>query len=396
MELKQKIDSPEERLRQRLRDKVQPWAVPAIVLSIVMISTTWLWKGQQDNVDSLQSKIEHLKKDIPHPSSTNEKLRLEERLKLDKDILVIEKDKITIHNGVYTTLVQALGGVILSITAYLGYRNFRIGEENLKIAQKNLKVTEDKHVTERFSKSIEHLGSGKIDICLGGIYALEQIAIDSPKYHWTIVEILSAFIREKRPLDSTEIVGIDIQAALNVLGRRKVEQDPKGKYINLRKVNLTGVEIQSTNLNPANLNHVDFSGANLNHVDFSGAILDYANLHETDLSDANLRGAILNNANLKVSNLNNADLYGANLRWADISEANLSQATLINVNFQATDFKGANLNGAIFCDVIRNANPYVTPDDTDLSTARNLTHEQLRLATTDNIILPPYLTPPTA
>jgi hypothetical protein len=71
-----------------------------------------------------------------------------------------------------------LGGVILSGTAYVGWRNF--------------KVAEDKQVTERFSKAIEHLGSGKIDICLGGIYALEQIAIDShEKYHWTIVEIPS-------------------------------------------------------------------------------------------------------------------------------------------------------------------------------------------------------------
>jgi uncharacterized protein YjbI with pentapeptide repeats len=254
-----------------------------------------------------------------------------------------------------------------------------------------------------YYSTLLHLGNDKIDVHLGGIYALEQIAIDSPeKYHWTIVEILSAFIREKRPFDSTEPVGIDIQAALNVLGRRKVEQDPKYKYINLRKVNLIGVEIQS-----ANLNHIDLSGANLNHVDLSDAnlngstlkdaILDYANLRETDLSDANFRGATLVNANLKGSNLNNADLSYADLCWTDISEANLSQATLINVNFQATDFKGANLNGAIFCDVIRNATPCVTPDVTDLSTAMNLTHEQLRSVITDrNIILPAYLNPPTA
>ena len=110
-------------------------------------------------------------------------------MKLEKDILVVEKDKATLQNGVYTTLVQALGGLILSVTAYVGYRNFKIGEENLK-------VTEDKQVTERFSKGIEHLGNDKIDIRLGGIYALEQIANDSSKYHWTIVEILSSFVRE--------------------------------------------------------------------------------------------------------------------------------------------------------------------------------------------------------
>jgi hypothetical protein len=367
--------------------------VVLIILLLALLVGIFLWNGQQNNVNLLEYKIEVFKEEIAQNLSGNELFKIEDGLKLKKDILILEKDTTTLQNAIYTPLVQVIGGAILSITAFVGYCNFKIGEENLKVGQKSLKVTEEKQVTERFSKSIEHLGSDKIDVRLGGIYALEQIAIDSPKkYHWTIVEILSAFVREKRPLNSTEIVGIDIQAALNVLGRRKVEQDPKGKYINLRKVNLIGVEIQS-----ANLNHVDLSGANLNGSNLKDAILNYANLRETDLSDANFRGATLVNANLKGSNLNNADLSYADLCWTDISEANLSQATLINVTFQATDFKGANLNGAIFCDVIRNATPCVIPDVTDLSTAMNLTHEQLRLVITDrNIILPAYLNPPTA
>lgn len=203
--------------------------------------------------------------------------------------MIIEKDKTTIQNSIYTTLVQALGGVVLSITAYVGYRNFKIGEDNLKIGQKNLKVAEDKQVTERFSKLIEHLGSDKIDIRLGGIYALEQITIDSPKYHWTIVEIINAFIREKRPLNSIGQVTVDIQAALTVLGRRKVSQDPVGKNIDLRKVNLEGVEIATANLQSGNL-----QGANLQHVDFGkhpslfDNPLDSLGIEQTDLRGADL------------------------------------------------------------------------------------------------------------
>jgi hypothetical protein len=68
MELKQKVD--------RLRDKVKPLTVPAIGLSIIMTGTL-LWKVQQDNVDSLQSKIEHLKKEVVKLSSITEKLKLE-------------------------------------------------------------------------------------------------------------------------------------------------------------------------------------------------------------------------------------------------------------------------------------------------------------------------------
>ena len=69
------------------------------------------------------------------------------------------------------------------------------------------------------------------------------------QYHWTIVEILSAFIREKCSLNAIDIsskileeqsreknktsnkVSVDIQAALTVLGRRKTEQDPEEKKL---------------------------------------------------------------------------------------------------------------------------------------------------------------------
>jgi hypothetical protein len=216
---------------------------PTLIASGVAIIFVSLWSFQQNNINSLDQKIGKLSAKIVQASS------IDERLRLEKDILGFEKDKTTIQNGAYTNLVQALGGLVLSITAWVGYQNFRVGE-------KNLKISEDKQVTERFSKSIEHLGSDKIDIRLGGIYALEQIAIDSAKYHWTIVEILSAFVREKCPLDditqpignlektsledqseqnisvpTCKKVGVDIQAAMTVLGRRKVEQDPPDKKI---------------------------------------------------------------------------------------------------------------------------------------------------------------------
>ena len=410
MELKQQID--------RLWDKVQPWAIPAIVIVIVGIP---LWRFQQDNVDSLQSKIEHLKKEIAHPSSTNEKLRLEERLKLDKDILVIEKDKTTIQNGIYTTLVQALGGVILSITAYVGYRNFKIGEENLKVAQKNLKVTEDKQVSERFSKAIEHLGSEKIDVCLGGIYTLEQIAFDSPKYHWTIVEILSAFIREKRTFNNTDIVGIDIQAALTVLGRRKIEQDPGDKHIDLRNVDLEGVELQN-----ANLSSINFSGANLENVDFCKVNLSNSNLSGVNFTKAKLFCANFNDADLSgIPNYDHemvcvefgsARLYGAtfinaklsnvNFYCAHLQGTNFSNARLFNVYSFKTAylggreindilFTGANFTSARLYGDLRNTN-FADADlnqtninsadlsGADLSKCKNLTQEQLDSAHTDN------------
>lgn len=337
MELKQKID--------RLWNKVQPLRIPAVIL-LIIIAGTLLWKFQQNNVDSLQYKIENFRTEILQSSPSNEKLTLEGRLKLEKDILVIEKDKTTIQNGVYTTLVQALGGVILGITAYVGYRNLKNGEETLKIGQKNLEVTEDKQVTERFSKSIEHLGSKEIEIRLGGIYALEQIAFDSAKYQWTIVEILSAFIRNKRPLNSNDPVGIDVQAALIVISKREIKQ-PNNKSINLRSVNLGDIEVLC---------------AKLLGVDFSKAILIRSNLSGSILTCANLSGANLGNAIIS-----RVDLRGANLTDTDLSDTDLSHSDLNMADLRGADLCGANLSRTLLLGA-------------DLSTSKNLTQDRLRVS----------------
>jgi uncharacterized protein YjbI with pentapeptide repeats len=405
-----------------------------------------LWNSQQNNVNLLEYKIEIFKEKIARNLSSSELFKIEDRLKLDKDILVIEKDKTTIQNGVYTTLVQALGGLALIINAYLGFCNFKIGEKNLKVA-------EDKQVTERFSKSIEHLGSDKIDVRLGGIYALEQIAIDSPgKYHWTIVEILSAFVREKcqikelptasidSELDSQESesdatshkpekVRIDIQTALTVLGRRNEKQDPTGKHIDLRKVNLAGVELPNatlfdidlmgSNLSYACLNGVKFGNArlnfaNLNHAilspynrnctnlsaaTFIGATLSNVNFDRADLSGTNFTGAKLDDVNnfstayLGKINYNNSPLPGANFTNARLS-GDLRRTNFANVNLTNANLNIAILDSASFANAdMTNTNLCQTLlDDADLSQCRNLTQEQLNTALTyRNAKLPDYL-----
>jgi uncharacterized protein YjbI with pentapeptide repeats len=303
-----------------------------ILIALGTTAFSALWVIQQNNVNKLEAKISSLKnaidlaeKNTKASKSRDQSFTIEKRLSLEKDILVIEKDKSIIQNGVYTTLVQALGGIILSITAYIGYRNF--------------KVAEDKQVTERFSKSIEHLGSEKIDIRLGGIYALEQIAIDSSKYHWTIVEILSAFVREKSKETSSkklEKMKEDLQAALTVLNRRSIEQDPQGKKINLTQVNLKLVEFQAANISGVNLSRSDFTSAN-----FSGADFSNSDLMNSDFSYANFSGV-----NFSGSDLRNVKFFQTNLSGADFSNSDLSDSYLCESNLTNAKLIGTNLNNA--------------------------------------------------
>ncbi len=423
-------------LKNFLRDNSVLLSCTGFALLVVGIP---VWSIQQRNVDILEGKIQEISAELK--SARLDEL---ERLKLKKDILVIEKDKTIILNGIGATLAQALGAVVLGATAYVGYQNFKVGANNLKINEKNLRVSEEKQVTERFSKAIEHLGSDgeeKIHIRLGGIYALAQIAKDSPQnYHWTIVEILSAFIREKQSRDllaktDDELsslnshdpifkVPVDIRTALTVLGDRNIKEDPEGKIIDLKRVILTKVDIQKSKFPKADFSGAYLQNANLNGANFSGAILrganllgssiiDDADLTKSCLAGARLTGAFLNNskfneadfryANLEISDLREADLSGSNLIEANLSGANLSNANLhkthlVGANLHSTNLSGTDLRGASLCGFITNT--IRMPGLEEFSNesyiaAKNLTCEQIDSAHTDeNTKLPDYLKPP--
>jgi len=86
-----------------------------------------------------------------------------------------------------------------------------------------------------------------------------------------------------------------------------------------------------------------------------------------DLTYAVMRGANLPLANLAGAQLREADLVLANLRGADLRNADLSGANLVGARLMGVDLARANICGA------------------DLSTAEDLTEEQLSEAKGDTL-----------
>lgn len=79
-------------------------------------------------------------------------------------------------------------------------------------------------LTDRYSKAVDLLGAADVERRIGGIYALERIARDSPSDQRTIVEVLTAFVRNHAPRvpgqECTATPPREVQAALTVLSRR--------------------------------------------------------------------------------------------------------------------------------------------------------------------------------
>jgi len=101
---------------------------------------------------------------------------------------------------------------------------------------------------------------------IGGIYALERVARDSARDHPTVMEVLTAFIRENSreqapppDPDSDEVheqfTRPDVQAAVTVVGRRDAERDIRP--IDLTRAHLTRAHLTRAHLTRAHLTRAD-------------------------------------------------------------------------------------------------------------------------------------------
>lgn len=263
-------------------------------------------------------------------------------------------------------LLQALGGLVLGVGAYFTWRTFALNREG--------------QITERFTRAVEQLANDdKLDIRLGGIFALERIAHDSETHYEPVLEVLTAFLREsarRRPesaagaqssawapsaRDEVPDLRTDVQAAATVLGRRDRRHERPDYSLDLRGVDLRKASLSRAHLEDANLEGAHLEWASLVGARLHGAILFGAHLERADLGGADLERAILNEAHLESANLS-----AANLEWTFLSDAHLEGANLDLARMELALLDRANLAGAI------------------LSRVSGLTQSQLAEAFTDD------------
>jgi Pentapeptide repeats (8 copies) len=188
------------------------------------------------------------------------------------------------HGALLQTARDDARGRLLTLGAGL------LAASALLFTARNFILSREGQVTDRYTKAIEQLGSDKLDVRLGGIYALERVARDSARDHPTVMEVLTAFIREHsrdpRPPsdpggDQRRSPRPDVQAAITVIGRRNAKRD-------IRPIDLTCVVLARANLTNAYL-----ARANLTYASFVGSDLTYADFTGADLTDADFTRANL-------------------------------------------------------------------------------------------------------
>lgn len=289
------------------------------------------------------------------------------------------QDRLKAVNDLRGTLVTVLGGIAVASGAIVAYLNLRQGRLALReterqnratvdLTRQTLELTRRGQVTERFTKAIDQLGqtgADKLDIRLGGIYALEQIARDSPDLHGPVVEILTAWLRvhseshivvrararakeieSSRGESQTEpATEVDNEEALRTTPSKESTKwteantlsDSMRELLEIqRRADLHGVGIVLGRRNTAHdQQQLNLSGVDLRDASLKGARLDQANLRSAMLREADLRGA----------QLAGADLRDADLMYARLGGANMSGAKLDLANLQWADLAGADVDG---------------------------------------------------
>ncbi|MFD4268186.1 pentapeptide repeat-containing protein [Rhodococcus sp. NPDC058481] len=224
--------------------------------------------------------------------------------------------------------------------------------QSLRSTENQYGLSEQGQITDRFSRSVESLGNESMSVRLGGIYALERLARDSPQDQPTIIEVLGAYVRTMTPpVNAPECatptitptdnpwphiagpipqpIAEDVQAAVTVIGRRDTSKDGPNPP-DLNRSCLSNVRL-----------HGAFAGA-----DLSGSKLFFAQLDGADLSCASMGAADLSFANFTGAHLRYADLMLANLQWATVRNVDMKGVVLLGATLESANLGGSDLTGA--------------------------------------------------
>ncbi len=164
----------------------------------------------------------------------------------------------------------------------------------LEAVQGQLVTSQEGQVTERFTRAIDQLGSDQLVVRLGGIFALERIAKDSPGDAAAVAEVLSAYVRQHAQVPDTgpwereptpahlQLRAADVQSALTILAQGTLLPGGGERH------RLLSVDLRRANLTRAQLSGADLEGTNLAWAWLPGARLDGADLTEANLRDSHL------------------------------------------------------------------------------------------------------------
>ena len=266
------------------------------------------------------------------------------------------------------TLAQVLGLIGVAFGAYFTYRRFTATDNQLEQLRGQSRIQEERQQTERYTRSIEQLANHESVVKNGGIYGLEGVAYDSERYHEPVLCVLNDLIHTSSPRPhSHEFIRsigsefykcpVEVQTAMKVIGRRRVERDPKkGPTMRFRDLCLDTVILPALNFTRMMFFNIEMMLAILRETNFQGCTFTKCDLRYSCLQRAIFKDAKIDNVYFNSIRGFKVDFIGSTISdtkfiEADLRKADFSDATLTRVDFQHAKLAGAEFRGATLWDV---------------------------------------------
>jgi uncharacterized protein YjbI with pentapeptide repeats len=244
-------------------------------------------------------------------------------------------DKATAEASFRGSLVQAIVGLTVLGGLYYTARNLRLSRAG--------------QLTDRFSKAIEQIGNSDINVRIGGLYALEQVARDSRNNAMIVTEILLRFVRNQvdtiHSHDNPAKVTQDIDVALQILGRRP-SADREPDRLDLSDLKIDGANLEYANLTDANLCYVKATRLRVAGAKLRRTLFYYANVQRSMFSGSDARQCGFSLADLRYSFFVDVNLEGADFGETDLRYAIFKNSKRSGLSLRGADMTGARLDGA--------------------------------------------------
>jgi len=205
-------------------------------------------------------------------------------------------------------VLSVLGGLCVFYGLYINLKRTKATEKSVRIQGEQINLALKSQIDERFKNAIEHLGSEKEPIILGGVAELHQIAKeDSNKYAEVVFSILCSYVRSNTNKKNTNHTFPAVISTIISNLFKRVENNPYKSLI---------ADLSFSNLRGQNIDNCDFKNANLSFCGFhhiENSILDNADLgsseiHGITFKNNSLRGVKLFHTKIIFTNFKDATL----------------------------------------------------------------------------------------
>ena len=235
----------------------------------------------------------------------------------------------------YGLLAIAFWGAVLAVwRSQIANKQADAANAQAETANRQAETAERGHMNDRYQKAADMIGSKSLSVRLGGIYALDRLALDHPEdYLDPVIKLVCAFARHPTEDETNNNVCKEqhtprqdvVEALWIICGLNEKDEDHNKP--NLEGMDLSGAIMSAEDIGTVNLGKMRLSGAKMLNADLVAVSFAQTELINTNLAGARLIGADFTGANLFRADLSGADLSGANLSGArGLTQEQLDQA----------------------------------------------------------------------